>query len=86
MPVIGGAAAGVMCWVPVYPIDVVKTNIQVAEGNVADASMLSTAREIFKVGGLRAFYEGLGPKTSRAVINHAVTFYVFEGICSALSA
>jgi solute carrier family 25 carnitine/acylcarnitine transporter 20/29 len=29
VPLVGGAAAGVAAWVPVYPIDVVKTNLQV---------------------------------------------------------
>lgn len=83
VPVVGGAAAGVMCWVPVYPIDVIKTNIQVADGDPGDAGVLSTAKEIYEAGGVGAFYDGLGPKTSRAVINHAVTFYVYESICDA---
>ena len=29
VPLVGGAAAGVAAWIPVYPIDVVKTNVQV---------------------------------------------------------
>jgi hypothetical protein len=28
VPLLGGAAAGVASWVPVYPVDVVKTNLQ----------------------------------------------------------
>ena len=71
-----------MCWVPVYPIDVVKTNIQIDDGTVGDASILSTAVDIYEAGGVGAFYDGLGPKTSRAIINHAVTFYVYESICN----
>ena len=33
-PLVGGAAAGVAAWVPVYPIDVVKTNLQVFRDGV----------------------------------------------------
>ena len=85
VPVVGGAAAGVACWVPVYPIDVIKTNIQVADGDPGEhKGVLGTATEIYEAGGIGAFYDGLGPKTSRAVINHAVTFYVYESICDAL--
>lgn len=29
VPAVGGAAAGALSWIPVYPVDVVKTNQQV---------------------------------------------------------
>merc|ERR1711871_876977 len=83
VPVVGGAVAGVMCWVPVYPIDVVKTNIQAADGALGDSGFLGTAREIWQAGGVGAFYDGLGPKVLRAIVNHAVTFYVYELIVAA---
>ena len=86
VPVVGGAVAGVMCWVPIYPIDVVKTNMQAGDGAVGDSGFVGTAREIFDAGGLGAFYDGLGPKVLRAVVNHAVTFYVYELICEAAAA
>ena len=28
-----------------------------------------------------AFWDGLGPKLARAVVNHAVTFLVFDAVC-----
>jgi hypothetical protein len=31
VPAVGGAAAGALSWIPVYPIDVVKTNQQVCK-------------------------------------------------------
>ena len=81
VPLFGGAAAGVASWVPVYPIDVVKTNIQVLDGAEGDAGFVGTAQRIFEDGGPLAFWDGIGPKLARAVVNHAVTFYVFEAVC-----
>ena len=33
-------------------------------------------------GGVWAFWDGIGPKLARAVVNHAVTFYVFDFVCA----
>ncbi len=41
-------------------------------------SMISTAIELGKRGGIGIFFDGLTPKLIRASINHAVTFYVFD--------
>lgn len=85
IPLVGGAAAGAMSWIPVYPVDVVKTNIQVQDGSEGDQGFLATAHELWKTGGMSAFWDGLTPKLARAVVNHAVTFYVFDAFCSALT-
>lgn len=85
IPLIGGAVAGAMAWVPVYPVDVIKTNIQVCDGSTGDHGFLGTARHLWATGGMAAFWDGLTPKLARAVVNHAVTFYVFDLFCSALS-
>ena len=81
VPLLGGAVAGAMAWIPVYPVDVVKTNIQVQVGggvDGADGSFVGTARRLWDEGGPWAFWDGLGPKLARAVVNHAVCFYVVE--------
>ena len=85
IPLVGGAVAGAMSWIPVYPIDVVKTRIQVevdaaASGDGA-ASFVGTMRRLWETGGVAIFWDGLGPKLARAVVNHAVTFWVFDLIC-----
>ena len=41
-------------------------------------TMLSTALELAKRGGLSAFYDGITPKLIRASINHSVTFFVYD--------
>lgn len=83
-PLIGGAFAGAMAWLPVYPIDVVKTRIQVLGAASVDHSVVGTAQQIWETGGPWAFWDGIGPKLSRAVLNHAVTFYVYDLTCSHL--
>ena len=68
VPLIGGAVAGAAAWVPVYPIDVVKTNIQVADGGSDDPSedtFLRTAQHLCDDGGVAAFFDGLGKLARR---------------------
>ena len=83
IPLIGGAAAGAASWVPVYPIDVVKTAVQSETGAAGDgAGALDVARALYRQGGVGVFWDGISPKLARAVVNHAVTFLVFEQTCS----
>ena len=82
IPLLGGAVAGAMAWIPVYPIDVVKTNIQVLSGEDGDLGFVGTAKELWATGGPFAFWDGLSPKLARAVVNHAVTFFVFDWVCA----
>jgi len=76
-PLIFGAASGCACWVPVYPVDVVKTLLQNTDGN-QDLSGWDVAKELYQTGGIGAFFDGLTPKMLRAAVNHAVTFWVFD--------
>uniref|UniRef100_A0A0G4HKR9 Mitochondrial carrier protein n=1 Tax=Chromera velia CCMP2878 TaxID=1169474 RepID=A0A0G4HKR9_9ALVE len=86
-PLVGGAAAGCACWLPVYPIDVVKTAQQSTVGGSAEDAKgaIETAREIWDRGGVGAFFDGLTPKLVRAVVNHAVTFFVFDLMLKAMT-
>jgi len=85
IPLIAGAIAGAMAWIPVYPIDVIKTNIQISDGTSGDDGFLGTAARLWETGGLAAFWDGINPKLLRAIVNHAVTFYVFENLCDLYS-
>ncbi|CAI4214903.1 unnamed protein product [Parascedosporium putredinis] len=70
-----GAAAGVAMWVPVFPIDTVKSRLQTAEGNVTLGGVI---REVYGRGGLKAFFPGFGPALARAVPANAATFLGVE--------
>jgi len=82
-PLVCGALSGCACWVPVYPIDVVKTLVQNTEGGEA-VSSIDVAVKLYKDDGIGAFYNGLTPKMLRASVNHAVTFYVYDLVMGVL--
>lgn len=70
-----GAAAGVAMWVPVFPVDTVKSRLQTAEGNVTLGGVI---KEVYGRGGLKAFFPGFGPALARAVPANAATFLGVE--------
>ncbi|KND93312.1 Mitochondrial carnitine carrier [Tolypocladium ophioglossoides CBS 100239] len=70
-----GAAAGVAMWIPVFPVDTVKSRLQTAEGH---ATLAGVVRELYAKGGLKAFYPGFGPALTRAVPANAATFLGVE--------
>jgi solute carrier family 25 (mitochondrial carnitine/acylcarnitine transporter), member 20/29 len=71
-----GAAAGVAMWIPVFPVDTVKSRLQSAPGNPTIAGVV---RDLYvKGGGVRAFFPGLTPALARAVPANAATFLGVE--------
>ncbi|KAK4103407.1 mitochondrial carrier [Parathielavia hyrcaniae] len=70
-----GAGAGVAMWIPVFPIDTVKSRLQTAEGNVTIGGVV---RGLYAQGGYRAFFPGFGPALARAVPANAATFLGVE--------
>ncbi|GAO15217.1 uncharacterized protein UV8b_04234 [Ustilaginoidea virens] len=70
-----GAAAGVAMWIPVFPVDTVKSRLQTAEGHVTLAGVV---RDLYARGGYRAFFPGFGPALARAVPANAATFLGVE--------
>ncbi|KAI2618041.1 mitochondrial carrier [Hypomontagnella submonticulosa] len=70
-----GGAAGVAMWIPVFPVDTVKSRLQTAEGNV---SIGGVVRELYGKGGVKAFFPGFGPALARAVPANAATFLGVE--------
>ncbi|KAF5010909.1 hypothetical protein FDECE_2937 [Fusarium decemcellulare] len=70
-----GAAAGVAMWIPVFPVDTVKSRLQTAEGNVSIGGIV---RELYGKGGFKAFFPGFGPALARAVPANAATFLGVE--------
>ena len=79
---LSGAAAGVWAWLPVYPVDVVKTQLQASVGGDERESVLAVIVRLWMTGGPAIFWAGLGPILVRAVVNHASTFVFFDFFCS----
>ncbi|KAL8747215.1 MAG: hypothetical protein Q9190_000881 [Brigantiaea leucoxantha] len=70
-----GGAAGVAMWIPVFPVDTVKSRLQSAEGR---PTISGTVRGLWASGGMRAFFPGIGPAMARAVPANAATFLGVE--------
>ncbi|KAK0955118.1 carnitine transporter [Friedmanniomyces endolithicus] len=77
-----GGAAGVAMWIPVFPVDTIKSRLQSAEGN---AGIMGTVRQLYARGGLKAFFPGMGPAMARAVPANAATFLGVELAHSAMN-
>ena len=54
------------------------SSLSTSDSSAFGQTMLSTALELAKRGGLNAFYDGITPKLIRASINHSVTFFVYD--------
>ena len=86
--IVSGGVAGCCSWFVVYPLDVIKTNIQVngfvstgaAGGAASDGGggIFSTGSLIYRRQGLRGFFRGLGPTMMRAFPVNGITFLMYE--------
>ncbi|KAL1990440.1 hypothetical protein VTN49DRAFT_6279 [Thermomyces lanuginosus] len=76
-----GGAAGIAMWIPVFPVDTIKSRMQSGEGT----SIAGTIRAIYGNGGFRAFFPGFGPALARAVPANAATFLGVELAHKAMS-
>lgn len=77
-----GGAAGVAMWIPVFPVDTIKSRLQSAEGRPTIGGTISG---VYRSGGIKAFFPGFGPALARAVPANAATFVGVELAHKALS-
>ncbi|KAH7115293.1 mitochondrial carrier domain-containing protein [Dendryphion nanum] len=77
-----GGAAGIAMWIPVFPIDTIKSRLQSAEGR---PTISGTIKGIHASGGFKAFFPGIGPALARAVPANAATFLGVELAQKAMS-
>lgn len=84
--VTAGGAAGALTWIIATPADVVKTLIQGAPLDTprAQLRMAAVAGRLYQVGGLAAFFRGVGPSVLRSVPVNAVTFAGYEAALTRL--
>jgi solute carrier family 25 carnitine/acylcarnitine transporter 20/29 len=80
---LAGGVTGTVGWFLVYPIDVIKTRIQIdGIGEKSYSGIVDCARKSFKEEGPRVFFKGLTPTLVRAFPANAVIFLVYAKINS----
>ena len=92
---LAGGLAGQLSWAIVYPVDVLKTKIQVvndptlsaSSGSMAamklgdnKTSIIKTSVKLYRQYGIRAFYNGLSTAVVRAFPVNGATFFFYEEI------
>lgn len=77
-----GAIAKALATVATYPIQVVKSRLQVsgADGVKQYSGSREVLQHILKIEGLLGLYKGLSAKITQSVLNSAFTFLVYESI------
>ena len=74
-----GGLAGVGYWIVIFPLDLVKSRIQVDDiKNPKYKGVFDCIKQSYKEGGIKTFYKGLSPSLFRAFPANAVTFATFE--------
>ena len=83
-----GGLAGIITWASVFPLDVVKTRVQIQPlswgqqdvGNNSSTKLtaMKAAKDAYKQGGVRVFFAGLTVCSVRAFIVNAVQWGVYE--------
>mmetsp|Transcript_341 Transcript_341/g.681 ORF Transcript_341/g.681 Transcript_341/m.681 type:complete len:307 (+) Transcript_341:113-1033(+) len=79
-----GGLSGQLSWLPVYPMDVIKSRIQARAGSenaykgIGDAAKKMLAKE-----GIFVFYKGFAPTLIQAFPLHGSVFMVYELWCRA---
>ncbi|QPG73073.1 hypothetical protein FOA43_000378 [Brettanomyces nanus] len=76
-----GGLAGYSMWASIYPVDVIKSNMQVDHyKNPKFKTYVDSAKFIFRKFGYRGFFKGFVPTMLRAAPANAATFMVFEEV------
>lgn len=78
-----GALAGISYNSLSFPVDVIKSKMQTEEfvvtnGKKLGKSFIATATDIYKAGGIRAFYKGCGITVARSVPSSGIIFVTYE--------
>jgi len=73
-PILVGIVSGFGLWLSMFPLDTIKTNIQFCSLTKTKNIHL-VFNEIYKTGGIKNFYKGLGPCLARAIpVNIAIVY------------
>jgi len=83
-PIILGALSGCASWIPIYPIDVIKTLVQNTDGESSENNIAQVVKQLYKNGGISVFFDGLQPKLMESAVKHAIVFWLYNLIMSYL--
>jgi len=87
--VLGSAAAGgLLYWITIYPVDVVKSALMtdaMPRGDRKYAGMADAASKLWAEGGLKRFYVGFAPCLIRAAPANATMLYTVDKITHLLA-
>jgi solute carrier family 25 carnitine/acylcarnitine transporter 20/29 len=72
-----GGIAGVIAWFLVYPLDVIKTDMQ-CEKQIQKLSLVSFAKDRYKKHGGSYFYKGLSATMLRTFPVNAIVLTAFD--------
>jgi solute carrier family 25 carnitine/acylcarnitine transporter 20/29 len=84
--IMAGSLTGVVVWLATFPIDVVKTKIQVDSFSCPQyKGMINCIQKTYKNDGLVGFYKGFSPCLLRAIPANGATFLAYEAASQLLS-
>ncbi|XP_002912594.1 mitochondrial ornithine transporter 2 [Ailuropoda melanoleuca] len=75
---LSGGIAGICLWLVIYPVDCIKSRIQVLSMSGKQAGFLATLTSIVKNEGIAALYSGLTATMIRAVPANGSLFLAYE--------
>lgn len=85
--VLAGSMTGVACWLATYPIDIIKTRIQLDSfSNPLYKGMVDCFNKSYKAEGLKGLYRGFSPCALRAAPANGATFLAYEAAISFMGA
>jgi len=78
-----GATAGVLYWLAIYPVDVVKSAMMtdsIIPSERSYPNMMETAKKLWAEGGVPRFFRGFSPCLMRAVPANAVMLFTVDKV------
>lgn len=72
---VAGGSAGVAMWLGVFPVDTIKSTQQSSNTSI---SIATATKNIYKKGGIKGFFPGVGPALARSFPANAATFVGVE--------
>ncbi|KAI7889260.1 ribonuclease H-like domain-containing protein [Mucor mucedo] len=77
---LAGGICGIMCWLVVFPLDLVKTLIQkeILQPNPTYKNAQACVKDIYTRNGVAGFYRGITVTLIRAFPIHSLNFLVYE--------